>query len=78
MSDQRTIRQRFPPPWTVDSIPGGFVVTSANSVRLAYVYVTREGLTVGEAKAVAEAIRLLAERAPDSRCGFHSEEPSKL
>lgn len=59
MTDQRTIRQRFPPPWTVESIPGGFVVISANRVRFAYVYVTREGLTVREAMAVATAVSLL-------------------
>lgn len=63
MSDQRTIRERFPPPWTIEETPSGFAVISANGVRLAYVYIkTRsavEGLTVGEAKAVATAISRL-------------------
>ncbi len=63
MSDQRTIRQRFSPPWTIEETPSGFVVVSANGVRLAYVYTkTRsaiDGLTVGEARAIAAAISRL-------------------
>jgi hypothetical protein len=30
--------RRFPPPWTVDDIPGGYVMRDANGQSLAYVY----------------------------------------
>jgi hypothetical protein len=30
--------RRFPPPWTVEQIPGGFKVIDANGQPLAYVY----------------------------------------
>jgi hypothetical protein len=30
--------RRFPPPWTVEKIPGGLVVRDANGQSLAYVY----------------------------------------
>ena len=30
--------RRFPPPWTVEKIPGGFKVVDANQQSLAYVY----------------------------------------
>jgi hypothetical protein len=30
--------RRFPPPWSVDKIPGGYVVRDANGQALAYVY----------------------------------------
>ena len=30
--------RRFPPPWTVEQIPGGFKVLDANGQSLAYVY----------------------------------------
>jgi hypothetical protein len=30
--------RRFPAPWRVDKIPGGFVVRDANGQALAYVY----------------------------------------
>ena len=63
MSDQRTIRERFPTPWTIEETPSGFAVISANGVRLAYVYTKSrsaiDGLTVGEARAIATAISRL-------------------
>ena len=31
-------RRRFPPPWQVDTIPGGHVVRDANGQSLAYIY----------------------------------------
>jgi len=31
-------RGRFPPPWTVERIPGGYKVKDANGQSLAYVY----------------------------------------
>jgi len=30
--------RRFPAPWTVEKIPGGFTVIDANGQSLAYVY----------------------------------------
>ena len=30
--------RRFPPPWTVEHIPGGYKVKDANGQSLAYVY----------------------------------------
>jgi hypothetical protein len=30
--------RRFPPPWRVDKIPGGYVVRDANGQAIAYVY----------------------------------------
>ena len=30
--------RRFPPPWSVEKIPGGLVVCDANGQSLAYVY----------------------------------------
>jgi hypothetical protein len=30
--------RRFPPPWRVDTIPGGYVVRDANGRALAYIY----------------------------------------
>ena len=30
--------RRFPPPWTVEQIPGGYKVKDANGQSLAYVY----------------------------------------
>jgi hypothetical protein len=30
--------RRFPPPWTVEQIPGGFKVVDANGQALAYVF----------------------------------------
>jgi hypothetical protein len=30
--------RRFPPPWSSDKIPGGYVVCDANGQALAYIY----------------------------------------
>ena len=32
------MRRRFPPPWTVEALDGGFKVVDANGQTLAYVY----------------------------------------
>ena len=57
----------FPPPWTVEIIPGGFKVCDANGQSLAYVY-SRENpndthmakvLTVDEARRIASNIAKL-------------------
>ena len=66
---ERTIRDRYPPPWRVDPIPGGFRVVSSNNYTLAWVYAL-EGqqaaasgsvkLTHHEALSIAKAIAGLA------------------
>ena len=59
--------RRFPPPWTVEKIPGGFKVLDANQQSLAYVY-SRENerdaeianvLTEDEARRMASNIAKL-------------------
>jgi hypothetical protein len=59
--------RRFPPPWTVEKIPGGFKVIDANGQSLAYVY-SRENpndahmakvLTEDEARRIASTIAKL-------------------
>ena len=38
MKTVSNMARRFPPPWTVEMIPGGFKVSDANGQSLAYVY----------------------------------------
>ena len=49
--------RRFPPPWTVEKIPGGFVVVDANGQQLAHVYADNrqivKSLTDDEARRIA-------------------------
>jgi hypothetical protein len=61
--------RRFPPPWRVDKIPGGYVVRDANGQALAYVH-SRENeaearqaktLTSDEGRRVAANIARLPE-----------------
>ena len=37
MPPQQSAARRFPPPWTVERIPGGYVVKDATGQALAYV-----------------------------------------
>jgi hypothetical protein len=61
--------RRFPPPWTVESIPGGFKVLDADGESLAYVYghadardaQIAKGLTLDEARRIASNIAKLPE-----------------
>jgi hypothetical protein len=63
-----TFRDRYPPPWTVETIPGGYKIVSANGFAIAYVYAldgivrsaSPNGLTHSEARALARAIARLA------------------
>jgi predicted transcriptional regulator len=56
--------RRFPPPWTVEKIPGGLVVRDANGQALAYLYAREnvndaniaKGLTEDEARRIATNI----------------------
>jgi hypothetical protein len=65
--DNLTGMRRFPPPWAVEMIPGGFKVLDANGQSLAYVY-SREKpddahianvLTEDEARRIASNIAKL-------------------
>jgi hypothetical protein len=65
MPEQST--RRFPPPWSVEQIPGGYKVKDANGQPLAYVY-GRESradadiaqvLTMDEARRIASNIAKL-------------------
>ena len=64
-----TSPRRFPPPWQVEQIPGGFKVLDASRQALVYVYAreTRDQadiakvLTVDEARCIAENVAKLPE-----------------
>jgi hypothetical protein len=57
--------RRFPPPWTVDQIPGGYKVKDASGQSLAYVYGRETGadsahvLTMDEVRRIAANIAKL-------------------
>jgi hypothetical protein len=55
--------RRFPPPWTVEAIDGGFKVIDANGQALAYVYgyadLVANALTLDEARRIAANIAKL-------------------
>jgi hypothetical protein len=61
--------RRFPPPWTVEQIPGGFKVLDANAQSIAYVYARETErdaqiagvLTEDEARRIASNIAKLPE-----------------
>jgi hypothetical protein len=44
--------RRFPPPWTVEALDGGFKVLDANGQTLAYVYGHADQRDAGIAKAL--------------------------
>lgn len=68
-----SIRERYPPPWRVEQIPGGFRVVASNCVPVAYVYglagharsAAPNSLTPAEALAIAQAISRLADDRPE-------------
>jgi hypothetical protein len=55
----------FPPPWTADRIPGGFIVKDSKGQSLAYVYADNRqivnSLTEDEARRIANNIAKLPE-----------------
>jgi len=59
--------RRFPPPWTVETIPGGFKVIDGNGQSLAYVYGHADprdagianSLTLDEARRIASNVAKL-------------------
>ena len=54
--------RRFPPPWTVEQIAGGFKVLDANGQALVYVYAreTREQADIAKVLTFDEARRIAA------------------
>jgi hypothetical protein len=66
-TDVRTLlaMRRFPPPWTIEELDGGFKVLDANGQTLAYVYGHAESydaaksLTLDEARRIASNIAKL-------------------
>jgi hypothetical protein len=67
--DQAMTNRRLPAPWTVDKIPGGYVMRDANRRALAYLYcrineidaIQAKVLTQDEARRVAVNIARLPE-----------------
>jgi hypothetical protein len=55
-----TLPRRFPPPWQVEQIPGGFKVLDANRQALAYVYAheTRDQADIAKMLTFDEARRI--------------------
>ena len=54
--------RRFPPPWTVEQIPGGYKVKDATGQALAYVYAreTRADADIAKVLTFDEARRIAA------------------
>jgi len=50
--------RRFPPPWTVERIEGGYKVLDAQGQSLAYVYGTASDPSVGKLLTLEEARRI--------------------
>jgi hypothetical protein len=62
--DPRPIRERFPPPWHLAEVPGGYRVNDRQGTALAYVYTGPQGLTPAAVQAIAKAIARLPELMP--------------
>jgi len=50
--------RRFPAPWTVERIPGGFKVLDGEGQSLAYVYGVADDPTIGKTLTLDEARRI--------------------
>jgi len=57
-NEQHAEKNRFPPPWTVENITGGFKVLDANGQALAFVYGQPGDPTIGSSLTVDEARRI--------------------
>jgi hypothetical protein len=64
VSAPKPIRERFPPPWQLEEVPGGYRVTDREGTALAYVYAGPQALTTAEAHVVAKAIARLPQLMP--------------
>ena len=40
---QASFRERYPPPWRVEEIAGGFSVVAANGIRIVWIYSVDDG-----------------------------------
>lgn len=60
LSLQAMTSRRFPPPWTVEQIPGGYKVLDASGQALVYVYArdTREQADLAKVLTLDEARRI--------------------
>jgi hypothetical protein len=65
MRDPKPIRERFPPPWQLELVPGGYRVNARDGTALAYVYTGPQGLAPAEVQAIAKAITRLPDLMPD-------------
>jgi hypothetical protein len=52
--------RKFPPPWTVETIPGGLKVCDANGQSLAYVYSREDANDAHMAKVLTDEARRIA------------------
>ena len=50
--------RKFPPPWRVEAITGGFVIVNASGFRLAYVYSREDEMMRADHLSPAEARKL--------------------
>jgi hypothetical protein len=60
---------RFPPPWTVEQIPGGYKVLDSNGQSLAYVYgrETKADADIANVLTMDEARRIASNALSDRR-----------
>ena len=74
--------RRFPPPWTVEKIPGGFKVVDADGQSLAYVYAreTRADADTAKVLTMDEAQRSVGplSSSDDPRSSPRNPDPCKL
>jgi hypothetical protein len=78
--------RRFPPPWTVEALDGGFKIVDSNGQALAYVYghaderdaQVAKALTLDEARRIASNVaklpNLLGKALPDDAVNNLSDE----
>jgi hypothetical protein len=60
--------RRFPPPWTAERIPGGFVVKDATGQALAYIYGREKKADAETAKVLTMRLAGLRATLPNCLC----------